>query len=103
MRSPRRLRLNGVFGASSHGADGRRLSFLNFPCAARLEMNEPFEATAAHPYMLNLERIVRMAPNMTDEERAALAEWAEEALESATPIDTASWPGWRAVVNRLSH
>ncbi|WP_436297896.1 hypothetical protein [Variovorax sp. LjRoot175] len=53
--------------------------------------------------MLNLERIVRMAPNMTVEERDALAEWAEEALESSSPFDTTTWPGWRAVARRLSH
>jgi hypothetical protein len=32
--------------------------------------------------MLNIERIVRMAPKMTEAEREALARWAEEALLS---------------------
>jgi len=63
-------------------------------------MNEP---AAVHPYMLNLERIVRMAPKMTVEEREALAEWAEDALESTVPFDAITWPGWRDVVRRLSH
>ena len=66
-------------------------------------MNEPAEAFTAHPYMLNLERIVRMAPHMTVAERDALAEWAAEALENSIPFDSTTWPGWRAVASRLCH
>jgi hypothetical protein len=66
-------------------------------------MNEIDEAIAKHPYILNIERIARMVPKMTVEEREALTEWAEEALESAISIDTSTWPGWHAVARRLCH
>ncbi|OUM00044.1 hypothetical protein [Variovorax sp. JS1663] len=61
------------------------------------------EAIAQHPYMLHIERIVRIAPLMTNAERAALTAWAEEAVESAVPFDASIWPGWSAVARRLAH
>lgn len=50
-------------------------------CSSSLELAE-------HPCMLTIERIVRMAPKMTEVEREALADWLAEALESPIPIDT---------------
>lgn len=67
-------------------------------------MSDPIkEAIAQHPYMLNVERIVHMAPRLTEEERDALIEWAEDAVESPIPFDTTAWPGWHAVARRLAH
>ncbi|KWT70817.1 MULTISPECIES: hypothetical protein [unclassified Variovorax] len=66
-------------------------------------MTEIDEAIAQHPYMLHIERIVRMAPKMTDAEREALADWAEDAVESFIPFDASNWPGWQAVARRLAH
>lgn len=69
----------------------------------RLDHTEADEAAAQHPYMLNIERIVRIFPKMTEAEREALTEWAEEALDGPIPIDTSNWPGWGAVAKRLAH
>ena len=66
-------------------------------------MSDHNEAIAQHPYMLNIERIVHIAPRLTEEERDALADWAEEAIESSVPFDASAWPGWFAVARRLAH
>jgi len=52
--------------------------------------------------MLTVERIMAMHPKMTDEERDALAQWEHDHLDGAS-VGTTEWPGWRAVVERLSH
>ena len=66
----------------------------------RVEIDEEI---ARHPYMLHIERIVRMYPLMTEAERSALTDWAEEAVDSVIPFDASNWPGWYAVARRLSH
>jgi len=60
------------------------------------------DSTSTHPFMLTVERIMAMHPKMTDEEREALAQWERENLDGAS-VGTTDWPGWRAVVERLSH
>ena len=61
------------------------------------------DAIAQHPYMLNIERIVRNYPLMTEAERSELTEWAEDAVDSFIPFDASNWPGWTAVARRLAH
>lgn len=66
-------------------------------------MTDIEEAIAQHPYMLHIERIVRMYPMMTESERSALTDWAEDAVEGVIPFDASNWPGWTAVARRLAH
>jgi hypothetical protein len=66
-------------------------------------MTESARAIEDHPYLLNFERIMAVAPKMTPGEYEAFTAWAQEAMESPGPIDTSAWPGWRAVVTRLAH
>lgn len=64
--------------------------------------NPSTESNPTHPLLLTAERIVRLAPKMTQEERMALAEWEAEHLDGHS-VGTTDWPGWAAVVARLSH
>jgi hypothetical protein len=67
-------------------------------------MSSSTETFAEHPYMLNLERIACAAHQLTDDERRELTAWAEEDIEeSRSTFDATRWPGWYAVVRRLSH
>ena len=66
-------------------------------------MTDIEEAMARHPYMLHIERLVRMYPMMTEPERSALVDWAEDAVEGVMPFDASNWPGWTAVARRLAH
>lgn len=73
---------------------------LNLMAKQRVEIDEEI---ARHPHLLQIERIVRIAPLMTEAERAALTDWAEDAVESLLPFDASNWPGWTAVARRLAH
>lgn len=54
-------------------------------------------------YLLSTERIVTLYPQMTSEEKNALHDWEKAYVTGAGAIATSDWPGWKAVVDRLSH
>lgn len=49
------------------------------------------------------ERIIKAATVMTDREKAELAEWERRHVTGAGPYATSDWPGWSAIINRISH
>lgn len=49
------------------------------------------------------ERIIKAAVVMTDREKAELAEWEKTHLTGDAPAATSDWPGWVAIINRISH
>jgi len=60
------------------------------------------ENTAEHPFLLTVERMLSMIPNLTPDEKAELEAWEKVNLGSGGK-GTTDWPGWTAVVSRLSH
>jgi hypothetical protein len=54
-------------------------------------------------YLLSTERIVTLYPQMTSEEKYALHDWEKTYVTGAGEFATSDWPGWKAVVDRLSH
>lgn len=49
------------------------------------------------------ERIVKAAMVMTDAEKEELAKWEAECVKGDGEVGTSDWPGWEAVVARISH
>ncbi|MDU4254516.1 hypothetical protein [Pseudomonas sp.] len=49
------------------------------------------------------ERMVKAATVMTDQEKAALAEWEKTHVTGNGDFGTSDWPGWEAVISRISH
>ncbi|MBM5458729.1 hypothetical protein H8F21_14270 [Pseudomonas sp. P66] len=49
------------------------------------------------------ERIIKAATAMTDAEKVALAEWEVEHVTGSGDHGTSDWPGWEAIINRISH
>ena len=49
------------------------------------------------------ERIIKAATVMSDAEKIALAEWEKEHVTGAGELGTSDWPGWEAVISRISH
>ncbi|WP_150306326.1 hypothetical protein [Pseudomonas saliphila] len=60
--------------------------------------NAKIEAQLAH-----YERIVRAAEQMTKQEQDELAEWEKENETENGEKGACDWPGWEAVVTRISH
>lgn len=52
--------------------------------------------------MLTIERILAMAPKMTETEQKALHEW-EGVNLGPGGLGTSDWPGWADVSARLQH
>ena len=63
-------------------------------------MSDPYES---HPLLLTAERMVAMADQMTQEEKNDLLNWERENVTGDGKFATTDWPGWRAVVARLTH
>ena len=53
--------------------------------------------------MARYERIIKAATVMSDREKADLAEWEKAHLTSDGSVATSDWPGWDAIINRISH
>jgi hypothetical protein len=49
------------------------------------------------------ERIIKAAMAMNDHEKAALTTWEQENLAGDGTLATSDWPGWDAIINRISH
>lgn len=60
-------------------------------------------AIEGNEYYLSVERIVTLCPLMTDEERSALHAWEKTNVTGDAHAASSDWPGWKAVVDRLSH
>jgi len=53
--------------------------------------------------LIRYERIIKAATIMSEREKADLAEWEKtKALDDAS-MATSDWPGWEAIINRISH
>lgn len=60
------------------------------------------ESIAQHPFILTVERMLSMIPQMTSEEKMALDAWEKDNLGEGGK-GTTDWPGWSDVAARLSH
>lgn len=49
------------------------------------------------------ERIIKAATVMSEQEKLALAEWEKYCVTGDGQRATSDWPGWDAVINRISH
>jgi hypothetical protein len=56
-----------------------------------------------HPLLLNAERIISLHEKMSNEEKEELAKWDREEVTGDGEKATSDWPGWKAVIDRLSH
>jgi hypothetical protein len=63
-------------------------------------MTKPDQAAAL--YMVSMERIISASHAMTDAEKSALKAWEAENLGKDGKA-TSDWPGWPAVIERISH
>lgn len=63
-------------------------------------MNE--QVLESHPFVLTVERMLTMYPQMTHAERQALKAWEQANLPSQT-VGSSDWPGWPGVAARLGH
>lgn len=61
------------------------------------------EDIAAHPLLLTMERLVTMYAQMSELEKNELAAWERANVTGDGAFGTSDWPGWKAVVDRLSH
>lgn len=60
--------------------------------------NEKVEARLAR-----YERIFQAATVMSEQEMVALAEWEKTHFTSNGSFATSDWPGWEAIISRISH
>ncbi|PPS60243.1 hypothetical protein [Pseudomonas sp. BRM28] len=60
--------------------------------------NEKVEAQIAR-----FERIIKATMVMTEAEKTALAEWEKKHVTGTGEFGTSDWPGWEAVIARISH
>lgn len=49
------------------------------------------------------ERIIQAATVMSEQEKIALAEWEKTHLTGSGDFGTSDWPGWEAIISRISH
>ncbi|MCZ8254465.1 MAG: hypothetical protein O9327_02135 [Polaromonas sp.] len=63
-------------------------------------MSDTFEN---HPLLLTAERMVALSSRMTQEEKDELLAWEREHVTGDGKFGTTDWPGWKAVVARLTH
>lgn len=49
------------------------------------------------------ERIIKAATVMGDAEKIELAEWEKKHVTGTGELGTSDWPGWEAVIARISH
>lgn len=55
------------------------------------------------PLLARYERIVKAGMAMNDREKAELAEWEKVHVTGDGQFGTTDWPGWDAIINRISH
>lgn len=60
--------------------------------------NEKIEAQLAR-----YERIIKAATVMCEQEKDSLAEWEKTNVTGSGDFGTSDWPGWEAVISRISH
>lgn len=53
--------------------------------------------------LVRYERLIKAATVMTEAEKAELSEWEKKHLTGDGTYGTSNWPGWDAIVNRISH
>lgn len=57
----------------------------------------------AEAQLARFERIIKAATVMSEQEKKALAEWEKAHVTGTGDFATSDWPGWEAVINRISH
>lgn len=60
--------------------------------------NENIEAQIARS-----ERIIKAATVMSEQEKIALAKWEKTHVTGSGDFGTSDWPGWEAIISRISH
>ncbi|APC19498.1 hypothetical protein BLL42_27585 (plasmid) [Pseudomonas frederiksbergensis] len=60
--------------------------------------NESIDAQIAR-----FERIIKAATVMSKQEKVALAEWEKTNVTGSGDFGTSDWPGWEAIISRISH
>jgi hypothetical protein len=60
--------------------------------------NEKIEAQIAR-----FERIIKAATAMSEQEKVSLAEWEKTHVTGGGDFGTSDWPGWEAIISRVSH
>lgn len=56
-----------------------------------------------HPNWLSFERLMLLNENLTQVERAELLAWETANVKGDGVKSTTDWPGWQAVITRISH
>lgn len=58
---------------------------------------------AIEAQLARYERMIKAATVMSDREKAELAEWEKMHVTGDGQFLTSDWPGWDAIINRISH
>lgn len=61
------------------------------------------DAVSQHPNWLSFERLAILNENLTGAERAELMAWERANVKGDGAVATTDWPGWQAVIARVSH
>jgi len=66
-------------------------------------MTKTEDEVSQHPNWLSFERLAVLNENLTADERAELIAWEKANVKGDGVTATTDWPGWQAVIARVSH
>lgn len=61
------------------------------------------ESRFSESHIAKYERIIKAATTLTPDEKLALEKWEKENVTGDGNFGTSDWPGWDAVISRISH
>ncbi|MBY0240093.1 MAG: hypothetical protein K2X55_12335 [Burkholderiaceae bacterium] len=73
------------------------------PPTQPIQKSKTDDEVSQHPNWLSFERLALLNENLTADERAELLTWEKVNVKGDGVTATTDWPGWQAVIARVSH